>query len=173
MPNGWKRLERKTVYRTPFLSVHEDTVDIGNGKIINDYSVVEKPSVVMVVATTDTNELIVLNEYKYAIDETIPTLPAGHVKDGEDILEAGKRELLEETGFSSNDWQYITYFNEYPTKDMHKIHIVRAVNVSRTATEAHEETEVITWKLVPVDEAKAALGDWHSASVVAAISIAL
>jgi hypothetical protein len=47
----WQRLDRKTVYDSKFLKVYEDRVKLPNGAEIDDYTVVEKPSIVMVVAT--------------------------------------------------------------------------------------------------------------------------
>ena len=63
----WKLLDHKLVYNSKFLKVYEDKVRLPSGLIIDDYTVVEKPSVVMVVATTDNEKIIVLKDRKSVV----------------------------------------------------------------------------------------------------------
>src|SRR3989344_8424401 len=116
---SWKRLARKTLIDTKFLKVYEDKVKLPNGNIIDDYSVIAKPSYSMIVALNTDGNIITIDEYKYAIDRVIHTLPAGHIEEGEDPLESAKRELAEETGYTGGEWEYLGEFYEYPTKDSH------------------------------------------------------
>ena len=74
---SWKLIERKTVYDTKFMSLHEDVIELPNGKTIDDYSVVEFHDVVIIVATDENGNLVTMREYKYAVDETMTVLPAG------------------------------------------------------------------------------------------------
>src|SRR5215471_15139648 len=121
----WQRLDRKTVYDSKFLKIYEDKVRLANGTKIDDYTVVEKPNVVMVVATDTNGDIIVLREYKYAADETMLTLPAGHKKNDEEPIAAARRELLEETGFGGGTFEVVGILRDYPTKDLHTVHVVR------------------------------------------------
>lgn len=169
----WQRLERKTVYDSKFLKVYEDKVKLGDDKVIDDYTVVEKPSIVMVVATDVDNSLIVLREYKYAADDTLLTLPAGHKKNGETPTDAAKRELIEETGYGEGTFEEIGILRDYPTKDLHKVYVVRGTGLSRVANTDHEETEVITHELISIEELKQQIKnkEWQSCSAIAAITL--
>jgi 8-oxo-dGTP pyrophosphatase MutT (NUDIX family) len=100
-------------------------------------------------------------------------LPAGHIKSGEDTVEAAQRELLEETGFGGGTFEEIAILKDYPTKDLHSVYVVRAINVSPQAETEHEETETITFETVTVDGLKRQIknGEWKSSSALASITV--
>lgn len=168
---SWKRLSRKTFIDTKFLKVYKDKVELPNGIVIPDYSVIEKPSFVMIVATNENNSLITIDEYKYAIDKTIHTLPAGHFNPQEEPLEAAKREFAEETGYSGGQWEYLGEFYDYPTKDLHKVHFIKATGVTKTAGQHLDTTENITIRLVSLDQLKTEIKnkEWPTNATLAAL----
>ena len=140
---GWIKNNRKVAYDSPFLKVYEDEVILPNGKSIPDYTVVEKPSITVIVATDDKNRVLLVNEYKYAANQFLWGLPAGHVKEREMPIEVAKRELLEETGMSVNLVTEKGILKEYPTKDLHIVYVVKAEGVKPEGKTNHEETETI------------------------------
>lgn len=140
----WKRLDRRTVYQTKYLSVFEDTVQFPEGSVADDYSVFTVPDGVVVVATDSDGKLIALEEYKYAIDQVILNVPAGTFEEGEDAVAVATRELREEAGYQSDDVSLVrVLYNDYPSKSTHRIYIVRAKNAYKVADAAHESTETI------------------------------
>ena len=123
--------------------MYNDHVQLPSGYIIDNYSVVSMPSGVIVVATDQQDRLITQFEYKYAIDKTILNLPSGSMEGDESVLEVAARELLEETGYVSDELELIRTAYEYPSKADHVIHIVRAKNAYKSGTIHHEATESI------------------------------
>ena len=65
-------------------------------------------------------------------------------EEGELVLEVAARELLEETGYTSAELEFIQTVYEYPSKADHVIHIVRAKNAYKSSDVKHEETESIS-----------------------------
>ncbi len=169
----WKQLNRKKVFDSRFVNVYEDTVELPDGTVFDDYTVVEKPSIVMIVATDEQGDVVVLDEYKYAANEVLATLPAGHKKKDESSVEAAKRELLEETGYTGDDFEELTVIYDYPTKDIHKVHVVRAKNVAKTDKTDHEATESIEYKLVSPEDLRAQIvnQEWKASSALAALTV--
>lgn len=167
----WKRLKRKALIDTKFLKVYTDKVELPNGNVIDDYSVIEKPSYSMIVALDTDNNIVTIDEYKYAINKIIHTLPAGHIEDGEDPLASAKRELAEETGYTGGEWEYLGEFYEYPTKDSHLVHFIKATGVTKTQETSFDQNEDLTQRVIPIAELKKeiARGEWRANATLAAL----
>lgn len=173
---SWKRLGRRTVYSTPHLRVHEDTVELPNGQVLDDYSVIELKDTVSVVATDDEGNVIILEEYRYALDKTMYNIPAGTITRGtEDPQEAAMRELLEETGYTSDDVSLIGTFYEYPTKNTHTITAFRARHAIKTQDVEHEASEQIAVTLMRPEEVKRLVFEnkLNSAGMLASVVLGL
>lgn len=168
---SWKRLKRKTLVDTKFLKVFEDTVELPNGNVMDDYSVVQKPSFSMIIALDTENNLVTIDEYKYAVDQIIHTLPAGHINDGEQPLETAKRELREETGFTGGDWEYLGEYYDYPTKDLHRVHFVKAIGVTKTQETNFDPNEDLKQRVIPITVLKEEIsrGEWRANATLAAL----
>jgi ADP-ribose pyrophosphatase len=172
---SWERTSRETLVDTPFLKVYSDKVRLPNGSL-TDYTVIKKRDIVMVVATDTEGRVLTQDEYRYAVDQTLKSLPGGQVDANETPEETAARELLEETGFGGGEFEFIDTFYEYPTKDAHTITVVRAKNVSWQKDVVHEATESISapqW--VTTDELKAQIraGQWKTTSAIAVLVRAL
>jgi len=70
-------------------------------------TVLEAPDSANVVAITPNQEIILVRQYRFGIGRETLEIPGGMVDKGEDIPAACARELLEETGYASNQWRYL------------------------------------------------------------------
>lgn len=73
----------------------------------------KKGSAVVAIVAVVKGCLVLVEQYRPALDAHVIELPAGLVGDeagrgGEAIEEAARRELIEETGYSAENWQYLT-----------------------------------------------------------------
>jgi 8-oxo-dGTP pyrophosphatase MutT (NUDIX family) len=69
--------------------------------------------------------------------------PAGTVDDGEEPLAAGQRELLEETGYASDEWHLLGAAPVYPALQTNRIYSFLALNARRIGGQSLDEGEVI------------------------------
>lgn len=170
---AWKRIDRKAVFNSKFLKVYQDRIELPNGDIINDYTVVEKPSIVMIVATDHKGDVLILHEYKYAANQTLLTLPSGHIKDGESPVGAAERELLEETGYQAKKYNLMSAIYDYPSKDLHTVYVVRAYDIEQAQKTDHEKTEEISFELIDRSKLKEQVKnkEWKITSAIAALAI--
>lgn len=105
-------VEKKYIYKGKIINLRCDDAMLPNGKpCIRE--VVEHPGGVCIAALTDDNELMFVRQFRYPYMEVILELPAGKLEKGEDPLETGKRELLEEIGCVAEE--YINLGKFYPT----------------------------------------------------------
>ena len=100
----WKTLSSKVVYETPWIKVHRDEALNQNGKPVT-YSFMElqNPSV-FIVAMNDSGEILIQSVFRYTIKQRLWEIPAGYIDPDEELLEAAKRELMEEAGLQSENW---------------------------------------------------------------------
>lgn len=107
-----KTVEQNTIFEGRVIHVRVDQAELPNGKIASR-EVVEHPGGVTVAALTEKDELLFVRQFRYPFGKLLLELPAGKLERGEDPLEAGRRELLEETGMAAGRFEPIGKM--YPT----------------------------------------------------------
>ena len=101
----WKTNSRKLVLdNAPWLTVENHTVELPDGRVIPNWPWVKTPDYVNVVAMTEDEQYLCFRQVKYGLDGVTLAIVGGYINDGEEPLAAAKRELLEETGYVSDDW---------------------------------------------------------------------
>src|SRR5476651_2810285 len=104
-PTGaWTLLSSTYSFRDRWLTLRSDTVALPGGGTLSPYHVIESPDWVNAIAITDDGHIVLVEQYRHAVRQTMLELPAGHVDAGEAPEVAVKRELLEETGHEAAHW---------------------------------------------------------------------
>ena len=105
-------VNKNYVYNGRIINLRRDDALLPDGKpCIRE--VVEHNGGVCIAALTDDDELIFVRQFRYPYMDILLELPAGKLEKGEDALPAGKRELLEETGFEAEEYEFLGKF--YPS----------------------------------------------------------
>ncbi len=107
-----KTLISKEIFDGHVIHVTHDTVELENGSTALR-EVVGHPGGVCVAALTEEQELLFVRQFRYPYKEVLLELPAGKLEKGQNPLENGKRELLEETGAVGRE--YLTLGQVYPS----------------------------------------------------------
>lgn len=154
MDKNWKLLDSELVLDTPWYRIRKDKVKLPSGVIIDDYYVSELPNVVLVFPITPKNEVIMVRQYRHPVQTILTELPAGTFNRNEENAQAAaRRELLDETGYSSpHKLEFLGSVFEYPTKDSHKISLFLARDVAKTAEPNFEDTEDIEVIKAPLNQ---------------------
>lgn len=95
----WKILSSEYLSRHPYFTARRDKCETEDGKIIEEYFVVELPTTVCAVAITEEQEVLMVRQYRHPVEETLLEIPGGFVDKDETPEQAMKRELKEETGY--------------------------------------------------------------------------
>ena len=108
--NPWKTVDRKVVYKSRFLAMKEDKVIRPDGSD-GVYNVLSKGRSNVIVPVTDDGKFYLVGQWRYPIGRYSFEFPGGQQKEGEGILDAGKREFGEETGFIAQTWKYLGWLD--------------------------------------------------------------
>lgn len=141
----WHVLKSSYLIKNRWLTIRKDHVQLPSGHEMHDFYIVEQPSFVNVIAIDKQGGFILEKQYRHGLQQISYELPAGKIDEGETPLQAAKRELLEETGYSSNDWIefYISSPNTSNMTNLCYTFIAKDVEKkSSTQLEASEEIEV-------------------------------
>lgn len=151
--NYWQTKSSAVVYDTPWFKIYRDEI-LNHNKKPMTYSYMKLPyPPVTIIAVNEQDQILLQKNYRYVIGETVWEVPAGH-SDGQDPLEAAKRELLEETGLESDNWSSLGEARlALGVADVHH-YIFLARNV-RQVTDERDEDELITdQRFFPLDEVR-------------------
>jgi ADP-ribose pyrophosphatase len=151
--NRLKVLSSKVVYNGKVFKVTSDQITEPNGISARRDVVRHSGSVVVLAVDASGGEPRVLLEkqYRYATRDYLWELPAGRIDPGETALAAGKRELLEETGYRARQWKRALHFYSSPgfLDETMTIFFAREL----TAGDAQpEDDESIEYELIPLSK---------------------
>jgi ADP-ribose pyrophosphatase len=149
-------LSSRIVYRGPVFWVTTDEVIEPTGVQVRRDVVRHSGSIVVLAVDDNAAEPRVLLEkqYRHAAGRFLYELPAGRIDEGEKELNAAKRELLEETGYSARSWKRILRFWASPgfVAEAMSIYLARGL---KAGTAQPEDDEVIEIQFVPLKKAVA------------------
>ena len=99
-------LDSKRVFEGGFLKVDDVKVELPNGDI-KHHEVIRHPGAVAIIAIDDDSRVLLVNQYRTALERVTLEIPAGKLEPGEDATECAKRELSEETGYVAKKMTYL------------------------------------------------------------------
>ena len=128
-------------------------------------------SAVVILPVTREKQVAFIEQYRHPLDAKVIELPAGLVGDdpgagGEERLTAAKRELLEETGYASERWQFLFEGPSSPGLATESYAMYLAADAHRIGDGGGDETEQIAVRLVPLDKAEAWLQEQRAAGML-------
>ena len=167
----WKTLKSEYLFRRPWLTARRDVCELPDGRINDEYYVLEYPTWVHVVAITKEGKMVIIRQYRHGLGRTCFGIVAGCVEEGEDPLMAAKRELQEETGYTGGEWHEAMQFTCNASAMNNITHSYIAVGVEQTDVQHLDACEDIEIYTFTPDEVKAMLlrGEFMQASMLAAL----
>jgi ADP-ribose pyrophosphatase len=124
------KVERKEIYRGKTIAIRSDTLKKQDGST-KTWDIVIHPGAVVLVPITDKNEIILVKQWRRAIEKRILELPAGTLELGEHPQDCAQRELQEETGFRAKQMISLGGFFSAPGFCTEYLHLFLALHLEQ------------------------------------------
>ena len=169
-----KCLERKVVYKGKSYEFFVDRVELPDGtEAVRE--MVKHPGGVAILAMDGENRVLMEEQYRYAICQTITEIPAGKMDKipGETPQEAAVRELREETGRVADHWEYLGKIYPSPGIVSEVLYLYLATGLREEERELDSD-EFINLKLMELGTVreKIAAGEITDCKTIAALAMA-
>ncbi len=130
---AWKCIQTSPGPELKLFRVRFDWVENPRNSHRMKATILEAPDWVNIVPLTPEEKVVVVHQYRFGTRETTIEIPAGIVEPGESSKEAAIRELREETGYASENWEYLGYVEPNPAFLNNKCHHWVAKNVKQAS----------------------------------------
>jgi 8-oxo-dGTP pyrophosphatase MutT (NUDIX family) len=150
----WKVLESTYLHKEPWLTIRKDKCELPNGNIVPAFYVNEYPDWVNAFALTKDGKVIMVKQYRHGIEQVDIEVPGGVLEENETWQEGAKREVLEETGYTFENWVYLGKVSANPSTTNNYTHIFLATGGEKVAEQELDESEEVEVVLMTIDEVK-------------------
>lgn len=162
---AWEEVSTEHIVQDQWIDFRRSAYRLPDGKVFEPYYSYSRRDYVVIVASDAEGKYLCVRQFRQGIKEVTTEFPAGGVErsDGreygaggrtlaEDALAAAKRELLEETGYSSPDWTHLLTVPSHATIADNYAHIFMARNCRKVGGQDLDETEFLNVELHTAQE---------------------
>nr|WP_304218311.1 NUDIX hydrolase [Fredinandcohnia onubensis] len=148
-----KTIKREVLFEGKVIDLHIEEVELPNGHS-SRRELIKHPGAVAILALTDENKIVMVQQYRKALDKVIVEIPAGKLEKGEAPEVTAKRELEEETGYDCETLTPLISFYTSPGFADELVHLFIAKNLKKIENPASlDEDEFVDVLEVSLDEA--------------------
>ena len=145
-----KTLSSKIVFEGRAVKLRVDTIQMPDGRQTTR-EIVEHGACIAVVAVDEQNNVLLVSQYREAVEKELLEIPAGGIDPGEDVETAVKREMQEETGYLPQKLENLGGYYLAPGYSTEYLHLYLAGDLLPSRLMA-EDTEGIKIVRVPVSQ---------------------
>lgn len=138
MKNVERTIKSDKLYQGKMINLRIDTVELPDQKY-SKREIIEHPGAVAVVPMTDDNKIVMVRQYRKSVEEYLIEVPAGKLEIGEEPLECAGRELVEETGYRSDNIEFLFKIFTSPGFSNEVINIFLAKNLIKDIAQPDED----------------------------------
>ncbi|PLT34800.1 NUDIX hydrolase [Bacillus sp. V5-8f] len=143
-----KTLSSEKIFEGKVISLQVDEVELPDGNR-SKREIIKHPGAVAVIAVTNENKIVMVEQYRKALERSLVEIPAGKLEKGEDPVDSACRELEEETGYGCESMQHITSFYTSPgfADEIVHLYFARGIQKKQNAASVDEDEFVEVYEL--------------------------
>ncbi|EKR18792.1 NUDIX hydrolase [Leptospira interrogans] len=170
--NLWSKINRKDLVDTPIFKLVSWNITSPDKKISKDFFHLESLDWVNIIALTPDNKIVLVDQYRHGIHRFSLEIPGG-IAEKNSLLESAQAELVEETGYVSQDWEYLGKVTGNPAILDNWCHTFIAKNAHRLHKQNLDDSEQIEIFETPIENIPKLIADHilHHGMVVAAFGM--
>ncbi|EMO90143.1 NUDIX hydrolase [Leptospira noguchii] len=170
--NLWSKINRKDLINTPIFKLVSWNITSPDKKVSKDFFHLESLDWVNIIALTTDNKIILVDQYRHGIHRFSLEIPGG-IAEKNSLLESAQAELVEETGYVSQDWEYLGKVTGNPAILDNWCHTFIARNARRLHEQNLDDSEQIEIFETPIEKIPKLIADHilHHGMVVAAFGM--
>ncbi|HEX6192034.1 MAG TPA: NUDIX hydrolase [Chitinophagaceae bacterium] len=152
---NWETISSQYLFNDLWFKVRRDKCRTPGGKIVDPYYVYEFPTWVTALPVTEDGKVLMVRQYRHALGETCIEIPGGCVDDTDpDFTYAIQRELLEETGYTFTNYEYLGKISANPSTNNNLMHMFLATGGKKVSAQQLDGNEEIEVELYAIEEVK-------------------
>ena len=164
-PLAWEEIETKHVIKDEWIDFRKSTYRYPDGRIFEPYYSYSRRDYVVVVASDTDGNYICVRQFRQGIRKVTTEFPAGGIereggreyasddtREAEDALCAAKRELSEETGYESDEWEFLMRVPSNATMADNYASLFVAKNCRKVSLQSLDETEYLNVEICTGEE---------------------
>ncbi|MFE8702594.1 NUDIX hydrolase [Cytobacillus sp. FJAT-54145] len=149
-----KTIKTEKIFNGKVISLQVDDVELPNGKT-SKREIIKHPGAVAVLAITDENKIVMVEQYRKALEKMIIEIPAGKLEKGEEPASTARRELEEETGYDCEKLEWLISFYTSPGFADEIIHLYVAKGLFKKENAASlDEDEFVNVMEITLEKAQ-------------------
>jgi ADP-ribose pyrophosphatase len=134
--------KEKQVYNGKLLKVFVKEMTLPNGFDVK-VEIIKHPGAVLIVPIFDDGRILLIRQFRAAINKYIWEFPAGTLEKGEKPVDCARREIIEETGYKAGKLEKIQEIVPVPGYSTERIIIYKATRLAKVTKKAMAD-EVIS-----------------------------
>lgn len=154
----WERVKTEHIVKDEWIDFRRVAYKLPDGNVFSPFYNYSRRNYVIVVASDEQGKFLCVKQFRHGIEKVTTEFPAGGIErsgkqeyaDGEedktsaeDALVAAKRELVEETGYESDEWQHLITIASNATMADNYAYVYRAKNCRKISGQHLDDTEFL------------------------------
>ena len=141
-----KTMKSEKIYEGKIVNLRIDTVELPDKKY-SKREIVEHPGSVGIIPITDDGHMVLVKQFRKPVEKDLFEIPAGKIEINEEPKETALRELVEETGYTSDKMEYLFEFYTSPGFSNEKLYLFIATELSKGEASPENDEYIETVKI--------------------------